>query len=342
MRKTILLTLALTLASCASTSNNSRNLSSTDRDLNGSYLAVADYKFGHSGPNKAATRLYLQEIEGENGHYNAVLLEYVDLLKMAPSYITSNKMPFIAKQTGFLKNITSNIAAYRVVPGKKDGTFDMWPLVVVGDQIKAKRDGKPRVLTLDSNNTQENPLAGATISSVNDSQPEKIFFPAKDDDKSNGVQYSLAKFTYAKAKLGSTWRKTFLPGAYLSQYAKVDDVVLDLSGSGDNLVADFVLNPKMSKMSPAKRAKMFTNEQSAFLKGQFNVTEPVDGMFLFSPVKADAKTKAIVKGKIGLFIDIFDATKSLNQDVVELALIDSEKPADFLMYYEHPENGEGK
>jgi hypothetical protein len=342
MRKTILLTLALTLASCASTSNNSRSLSSVSKDLNGSYLAVADYKFGHRGPNKAATRLYLQEVEGEDGHYNAILLEYVDLLKMAPSYITSNKMPFIAKRTGFLKNITSNIAAYRVIPGKKEGTFDMWPLVVVGDQIKAKRDGKPRVLTLARDNTQENPLAGATISSVNDSQPEEIFFPAKDDDKYNGAQYSLAKFTYAKAKLESTWRKTFLTGTYLSQYARVDDVVLDLSGSGDNMVADFVLNPKMSKMSSAKRAKMFTNKQSAFLKGQFSVTEPVDGMFLFSPVAADAKTKAIVKGKIGLFIDIFDATKSLNQDVVELALIDSEKPADFLMYYEHPENGEGK
>jgi hypothetical protein len=64
-------------------------------------------------------------------------------------------------------------------------------------------------------------------------------------------------------------------------------------------------------------------------------------MFIFKSVDAEESTKKIVEGRIGLFIDIFDATKSLNQDVVELCLIDSENPEDFLMYYEHPDNGEG-
>jgi hypothetical protein len=87
---------------------------------------------------------------------------------------------------------------------------------------------------------------------------------------------------------------------------------------------------------------MERHPDSAFLKGEFTISEPRDGMFLYHSVNADNKTNDVVKNKIGLFIDVFDATKSLGQDVVELALIDSEKPADSLMYYEDPENGEGK
>ena len=74
---------------------------------------------------------------------------------------------------------------------------------------------------------------------------------------------------------------------------------------------------------------MFTNPKSAFLKGVFSVSEPHDGMFLFSPIKTNKKTINIVKGRIGLFIDIFDATKSLKMDVVELALINPDDPEDF-------------
>jgi hypothetical protein len=341
MKKIILATSMILLASCAST-NGTRNIASVEKDLSGNYLGVSDYKFGHSGPNKAATRIYLHEIEGERGHYHAVLLEYVNLLKIAPSYVISNKMPFIAKKVGYLNSITSKISAYKVIPRKEEGTYDMWPLVVDGDKIKAKRDGKPRVLTLSKEDNLESPLAGATISPSREDEPQQIFFPTKDDDKINGTQYSLAKLTYKKAKLESTWRKNFLTGPYLAQYAKVDDVVLDLSGAGDNKIAEFKLNDFDTKMSEKKRKKIFTNEKSAFLKGEFSVTEPLDGMYVLSPINGDEKTKSVLKGKIGLFIDVFDATKSLNQDVVELAFIDSERPEDFLMYYEHPNNGEGK
>lgn len=332
----------LVAASCAST-NNQRTVASVEKDLSGTYIGVSQYRQGHEGPNKAATRIYFHEVEGEKGNYHVVLLEYVDLIKMAPSYIISNKMPIIAKKTGFLNSITSKIAAYKATPGKKEGTFELWPLVVSGETIVEKKDGAPRILTLSATETPGDVMAGATISSVREGEPVEIFFPKEDDEKKNGVQYGVAKLVYKKAKLESTWRKNFLTGPYLSQYAKVNDVVLELSGSNDNMLADFKINEANSaNISKAKREKVFTNKQSAFLKGEFAVTEPLDGMFLFNPINSDAATTAIVKGKIGLFIDVFDATKSLNQDVVELALVDSEKPADFLMYYEHPENGEGK
>lgn len=328
------------LTSCASTKDY-RTVASTEKDISGTYVGVANYKIGRDGPNKAAIRIYLQEIEGEKGQYHAILLEYVNLLKMAPSYVSSNKTPAISKKVGFLKNITRNISAYKVIPTAKEGTFEMWPLVVAGDRIEAKQTGKPRILTLSSGENLPDALAGATISSVRADEPQEIFFPKDDDEKINGVQYGIAKLTYSKAKLESTWRKNFLPGPYLATYGNLIDVVLELSGTDNNQLAQFKINENFTKLSEKKRKKMFTNEKSAFLKGDFSVSEPLDGMFLFNSVNADAKTESIVKGKIGLFIDIFDATKSLNQDVVELALIDSEKPEDFLMYYEHPNNGEG-
>lgn len=342
MKKIISIALMLVVASCAST-NDKRSVASVERDLSGTYVGVSEYKSGHNGPNKAATRIYFHEVEGEKGNYHVVLLEYVDLIRMAPSYIISNKIPVVAKKVGFLNSITSKIAAYKATPGKTEGTYELWPLVVSGEQIVEKKEGTPRILTLSSTETPGDVLAGATISKVKADEPEEIFFPKDDDEKKNGVQYGVAKLVYKKAKLESTWRKNFLTGPYLSQYAKVNDVVLELSGSNDNMLADFKINEANSaNVSKAKREKVFTNKQSAFLKGEFNVTEPLDGMFLFNPINSDKASAAIVKGKIGLFIDVFDATKSLNQDVVELALIDSEKPADFLMYYEHPENGEGK
>lgn len=342
MKKIFTISLMLLAASCAST-NNQRTVASVEKDLSGTYIGVSQYRQGHEGPNKAATRIYFHEVEGEKGNYHVVLLEYVDLIKMAPSYIISNKMPIIAKKTGYLNSITSKIAAYKATPGKKEGIYELWPLVVSGETIVENKAGAPRILTLSSSETPGDVMAGATISSAREGEPVEIFFPKEDDEKKNGVQYGVAKLVYKKAKLESTWRKNFLTGPYLSQYAKVNDVVLELSGSNDNMLADFKINEANSaNISKEKREKVFTSKQSAFLKGEFAVTEPLDGMFLFNPINSDASTTAIVKGKIGLFIDVFDATKSLNQDVVELALIDSEKPADFLMYYEHPDNGEGK
>ncbi|MBY0414679.1 MAG: hypothetical protein K2Q18_10955 [Bdellovibrionales bacterium] len=353
MNKILFLTSLILLGSCAShTPKDSRKVASeaseatpvvaaNNRDITGTFLAVADYKSGRVGPNKAAARIYFHELENEKGKYNAVLLEYVNLLKIAPKYVASNKLPKLAKKTGFLNSITQNISAYRVEPTEKEGVFEMYPLVVVGDKIEPKRDVKPRILTLSADEGRD-ALAGATISQSRDDEPKEIFFPSDDDEKKTGLQYKMAKLTYAKAKLESTWRKNFLTGPYLSQYANVDDVVLELSGSGDAQVARFIINEKMAaKVSHAKREAIFTNKKSAFLKGDYSVSEPQDGMFLLAPVNSEKSSNEILNGRIGLFIDVFDATKSLNQDVVELAFIDSEHPEDFLMYYEHPDNGEG-
>jgi hypothetical protein len=210
----------LLMVSCASKHPNSRTLSSVEKDLTGHYLGVADYKSPHPGPNKAAIRIYFHPTEGEPGKYTAVLVEYVDLLKMAPSYIISNKLPFLAKRVGFLNSISRNISAYEVNPGVKENTFELWPLSVEGDQIVAKKEGQPRILTLDESEGLKNVMEGATISSVNPGEPKEIFFPKKDDKKRNGIQYGTAKLAYSKAKLDSTWRKQHLRGPYLSQYAK--------------------------------------------------------------------------------------------------------------------------
>jgi hypothetical protein len=341
MRK-LFLPLALVLAaSCATTENAQRKISSLDKDLTGTYLGVADYG-PRRGLNKKAMRIYFHPIEGRQGHYDVVLLEYVDLLKMAPSYIASNKLPFIARRTGFLKNITSNISTYEASPGEAENTYELRPLTIQGDQIVVNADAPARILKLSTKEGLKNPLEGATISKARADEPKEIFFPAKDDGKKNGIQYGTAKLAYEKAKLESTWRKNYLRGPYLSQYYRRDDIVLNLTSEGGVHGANFVLNPKYAKLSEKKRAQMFTHPDSAFLQGEFTASEPRDGMFLSHSVNADEKTANIIKGRIGLFIDIFDATKSLGQDVVELVYINPENPTDFLMYYEDPENGEGK
>lgn len=341
--KTLVLSLAaLALASCASRPEAHRKISSVERDLTGTYLGVSDYGKGTKGYNKKAMRVYFDPIAGEPGKYNVVLLEYVDLLSMAPSYIASNKLPLVAKTFGYLKNITKTVVAYEASPGAEENTFELWPLVVQGDQIVPKKEGKPRTLALSTAPDLEHALAGATISAARDDEPRLTYFPTKEDDRSDGIQYKTARAAYKVAKLKSTWRKKFLRGPYLSQYYKRNDIVLRCNSQDGHDSAEFILNEKYSRMKPKKRAQMFTHPDSAFLKGEFSVSEPRDGMFLFHSVSADEKTNEIVKNKIGLFIDIFDATESLGQDVVELTLIDSERPEDFLMYYEDPENGEGK
>ncbi len=342
MRKALITLTLFGLYSCSSM-NPQRDPSSIGPQLGGDYLGVSQYKWGHKGPNKAATRIYLQEIVHEPGSYHAVLLEYVNLLRMAPQYIAANKLPIASKAIGYLKHITEKIATYKVVPNlEKEGVYNMYELHVVNGNIEPKIVENPRQLILAKNANAKKPLEGAIISSNGkDGQPKEIFFPMKDDKKDNGVQYHLANFVYEKVGLESTWRKDYLPGPYLASYGRRDDVVLNLSINGKEDHASFVIAPKFKDKSPRQRRKMFTNPKSAFLKGEFSVSEPIDGMFLFKAVKSEKATTSEVKNRIGLFIDVFDATKALNQDVVEFTLINPEDPTDFLMYYEDPENGEG-
>lgn len=333
MLKPLLLTLALALPTAHAHIN---------RDLTGTYLGVSRYRPLHKGPNRAATRIYLNEVAGERGSYHAVLHEYVNLLGMAPQYIAANKAPKLSKVIGYLKNISKKISTYKVIPTKDEHIFNMYPLKVVGDKIVANKEETPRVLRLSEKADLKNALAGATISGVKKSHPNRIFFPDKRDGEVNGVQYSIANLVYEKVGLDSTWRKEFLPGPYLSAYGRLDDTVLNLKKEGAYETMEFVLNPKFEKKSNRRRRRMFTNGDSAFLKGMYESIEPVDGMFLLKSIDSEEKSDNILEGKIGLFIDIFDATKVLNQDVVELVFINPENPEDFLMYYEHPENGEGK
>lgn len=343
MKKIFCLLSVLMLAACAHKTTPKRTISSVEKDLTGTWLGVADYGKGHKGWNKKAMRIYFDPMPSEPGKYNVIILEYVDLLKMAPSYVASNKLPPVAKTFGYLKNITSTVAAYEASPGQAENTWELYPLVVQGENIVPKKDVKPRILTLSSAEGLEHVLAGATITASREDEPALTYFPTKEDDKSDGIQYKTAVAAYKVAKLESTWRKNYLRGPYLSQYYRRNDVVLNCKHEGDHDIASFVLGgEKFQKMSEKKRTRMFTHPDSAFLKGDFTVSEPRDGMFIFhATANADDRAASVVSTKIGLFIDIFDATKSLHQDVVELVLADSERPADFLMYYEDPKNGEG-
>jgi|GEM_PF-1049285 len=358
--KTLSIFLALGLGACA-TSPSPRDPASESPqgsegqvlDLSGDYLGEAFYKLGHRGHNRPAIRLFLSQVEG--GAYSAVLYEYPWLQGIAPQYLAARKAPDLNPVVGYLNNIASKISAFRVVPGAKPGTLEMYALRVVGNSIEAEQE-PARLITLSDKATAQNALAGATISFAGKrpSDGEEIYFPAANDGKLAGFQYTLARTTYEKAKLNSTWRTrhltkakpyikrtdTFLTGNYLAAYGKLDDVALKLSSSSGVDRAVFINNA--AKFPKENRAKIFTSPLSAPLEGSYVAIEPIDGMFLLSPEGNGPHPHAEnVAGRIGLYIDVFDATVSLSQDVVELAFVNPNDPSDFLMYYEHPDNGEG-
>jgi hypothetical protein len=336
MRKLLLFFLTLAFYSC-SHSDTQRNPSSAGSMLSGDHLGIARYNFTRKGPNNPAIRLYLSDIEGEPGSYNAVLIEYINALHAGFNFAVSKVKPT-------LKHITRKIETFKVVPNPShEGVFDMYELHTQGQDLVAKMEGTPRQLILTENFDANAPLKGAKITSNGkNGQPIQIYFPADHNEKDLGLQYRAVREIYIRGKLKSTWRKAYLPGPYLSTYAKKDDVVLKMSIEGQNNLASFVLNPKYSSLRKSSRVKMFTNPKSAYLKGDFEVSEPRDGMFLFKSTASEEQTKAIVEPRIGLFIDVFDATESRNEDVVEFVLINTEDPEDILMYFEDPDNGEGQ
>lgn len=300
---------------------------------------VKKYKYVPSTKNQMAVRTYFREVEGKPGSYNVLILEYVDLVKMAPKYIFSNKSSLISDKIGYLNQINSRITAYRANPTAEEGKFEMQKLHYRNGVLEEDNKPEPSMLILGED--KANPIAGAKITAAKDGEPVEIQFP-KDKDHDLGKQHSLAAFTYNKVKLNSTWRSDYLPGPYLGAYYDKKDVILDLKKKDGILTAKFMINKDRSHLSKKKREKQLTNAKSAYIEGDFIAKKVEDGIFVFEAKDNNVRNKDYVEGKLGLFIDIFDATEALGQDVVELVIVDSNAPTDFLMYYEHPENGEGQ
>lgn len=306
-------------------------------DLSGTRLGEARYAERGGGLRKPAIRLYLRKVEGEPDAYWAVLIQYANLPTIMPQYLASRVLPVANHLIGYLNHITDQIIVYKMTAGSLNGHYQLFPVRVTGGQIKVVEGSKPRLLILAEGAPASDPLAGAAINASVPSEPE-IRFP-KDGD-GGGIQYKLATTTYKKAKLESTWRQNFLSGPYLAAYGKIDDEVLRLKKDGGKNTANFFINPKFANMPMNKRQAIFTHPGSAFLVGNYTASEPVDGMFLLSPTQPGQAGAEDLGQRIGMFIDIFDATKSLNQDVVELVFVNPANPQDFMMYYEHPENGD--
>jgi hypothetical protein len=365
----------LALVGCSTYKDGARGIANADdpsvssgTDLSGTQLGVVRYykekyylpKYAEKRKTKTkkfkALRIYFNKIEGETDSYHAVILEYTNLLRMAPTYIGSNKLPFIQSLFGFLKKILSTSSVYKVTPLAERGTYEMQTLRAINGRLEADQNDRPAILTLSNEENLSHPLSGATISRYAKSKKGHdidIFFPAipkgetKEQAKKRkkeakfGMQYNMAKYVYESKKLESTWRMKFLTGPYLRAYNDKKHKVLDLTKSDAKLDANFIYE-KGNRLTQGGKDRRFTNIKSAGIEGQFNVTEPANGMFVFTSTNPANKGIEHVEGRIGLFIDIFDATKSLNQDVVELILVNPNDPADFLMYYEHPDNGEGE
>lgn len=282
---------------------------------------------------RRAVRVYLDKTE--NG-LNVVLLEYTNLFEMAPKYIMSNKSPYLSKKFGYLNEILSKVHVFKALPLKVKNAYELQTMKISQNQIVVENKAEPSILIL-----PDNSLNGASISKAPNGLTSRVYFPKDKEEGDFGLQYSTAKLVYEKAKLESTWRDNFLQGDYLGAYYDKDDVILKLKKESDGGHASFIKNEKRANLTYKEREDQLTNPKSAYIKGDFIVHKLEKGMFSFE--SAGGSQGAIhVEGRIAMFIDIFDATKSLNQDVVELILVNAQDPSDFLMYYEHPANGEGE
>ena len=164
MRNIFYSLIVLSLFSCSSM-NNSRNIASDSPKLPGDALGIAKYishKYvSRPGPRKngrrkkvestkkwRAVRTYFKEVDGKPGYYNVVVLEYVNLLKMAPKYVFSNKSPKISDRIGYLNQIAKRITVYRASPTAEKGKLELQKVHYVNGQLEAENKQNPSMLVL--------------------------------------------------------------------------------------------------------------------------------------------------------------------------------------------------
>lgn len=339
------------VASCSSAQKNhetdkqamARQPSASDRepDLSGSLLGEAHYITNQKGPQTPAIRLYLEKVEGELGNYYAVIFQYPNVPGILPKYLFSQTVRKLNKVFGYLKHIGDKISAYKMTPRSEPRTFELRPLKVVDTAVEANMNATPLVLTLASGPDfdHKNPLAGARIATGNGDGD--ITFPKKGDV--TDLQYKLTALSYKAAKLDSTWHKKLITDDFLAAYWKADDVALQFRSSGGQNTATFIDNQAKFNISKEKRIAVFTNPKSAFLSGTYQVATAAPGMFVLTPTERGLPGAEHVVGRIAMFLDVFDATQSLGQAVVEVAFVNPEDPTDFLMYYQvDPQQLQGK
>ncbi|WP_413288061.1 hypothetical protein [Bdellovibrio sp. HCB337] len=344
---------AIFLVSCVTSHNSSQVAAGTAQeqsartpsatsDLTGTFLGEGLYSNRTTGLRRPAMRIYLDRVQGESNSYHAVLVEYDQLLNMGLPYIAAQKAPALNKVIGYLDKIATRISAYKLIPSQKSGTYQMHNLEVRNGQIVPVLAPSMHLI-LDPANKESNPLAGATISG----NPEgPISFPSESDEQMGSLknlvdvlnisQYKLAAVIYKKAHLGSSWRGNWndLEGSYLSEYGRFTDGVLELYSVNGQKRHKFI-------KTNTTKAKYFTNPKSAAIEGEYLTTEPIPKMYILTSAnKVKTASDKEMTGRIGVFLDVFDASapEAGGHMVTELAHINPQDPEDFMMYYEHPQH----
>lgn len=350
MKKLFLLALVACLGACATHSNSASETASTSartptsvEDLTGHYLGEGLFSKRTGGLDRPAMRFYLERVAGEADSYYGVLVEYDQLMAMAAPYLASQKAPPLNKVVGYLDKIATRISAYKLTPGQARNTYEMYNLEVRNGRIVPASNFQ-MVLNLASDSDKQDPLGGAMITGNEDGQ---IVFPKKTEAMTKNAfqraidaliitQYDLAKFAYKIGRLSSTWRGNWedLEGSYLSEYGRLEDGVLELSTQNGQKQMQFI-------KSNRTKAKHFTNPKSAAIEGTFIVSEPIPKMYVLTPARGtNSASDKEMTGRIGLFLDVFDASapEAGSHLVTELAFTNPRDPEDFMMYYEHPEH----
>ncbi|MEZ4741966.1 MAG: hypothetical protein R3B45_05890 [Bdellovibrionota bacterium] len=353
----------LSVLSCAHKRDTTAGAISSSRSdqpqilLNGSYLGMANY--GHrKGINSPATRLYLQQDPDNQSSYYAVLLEYSAIQEMALQYLAANRFRELnEKYIGYLTKIATEISIFKAIPTNKNGEFSFYPIKIdSNNKISYDSSNMYGTLQLKEYPEKDNPLKGAKLTPngwKRYNRPEEIVFPpieakktsfptrqtypSSDNQESVSAQYLIAKNVYDSLNLQSTWYHEYINDTYLAAYNHKEDKVLVMSEEDGEMRSEFTLPSPKIKTDKHPR---FTNPKSGKIQGKFIVKQPIPsvGIFTYEAMdsSADNYSRGEIESRIGLFIDIFNASESLNQAVVEFVMVNPNDPKDFLMYYEFP------
>ncbi len=299
MKKILLLVLGLNLA--AFSQNNTSNYKM--KNLEGRYFGKVDYD-----GEKRQVGLFLKPIAGEQDSYYGVVLEYLKPFKekgFVGSFLRPGKKKIFRKgRHGYLQELLKWIKIYKFERVHNSRTFRMKPLEVRNGKVVVKESAE--FASLQVNPNERKPMRNSVLKTV-----------------INGQIVDLKLTKTRRFPLKSTWKDSYVPGPYNPGYKQADIDILFL-------LDDF---NKKTKEATAVFDVETLKDRDLLIQGRFDIIEAGPGMFTFQENEKVASTGAsLVEDKIGVFIDVYDASPVMK--TVELILIDPSNPYGSQMYFE--------
>jgi hypothetical protein len=279
------------------------------KGLEGSYFGTTEY-----GGEKRRASLLLTPIAGEEINYYAVAMEYLNPWKeekFIKNFLRAGK----GKNGAYLKELLEWSTIVKLVGDEKTGSFKAYAVSI-----------------------QDNKLVADTSSDVGDLTPR-----AKKKEKKR-IKRSTMNLTIGDRKLSiyfnkrnnrflkSSWEEQLQAGPYNPGYKESGIRIL-------HLLEDYhaKTNTRTAKFDVTQ-----LKDKDIRIRGEYLITNEDKGVYIFKDITknedAEGRFQQIsigkehIEGKVGVFVDIYNAQPIMN--TVELILIDPSNPYGAQMYFE--------